>query len=150
MATPAVDRVFVDANVLVYSTLGQTPLHTKALSTLATLRQASSELWISRQVLREYLAVVTRPAGVGMPIPMSAAVADVSYFQQAFQVADDQAAVTANLLNLLQQVPVGGKQVHDANIVATMQAYGIGKLLTNNVSDFARFAAIIAVAPLVP
>ena len=42
------------------------------------------------------------------------------------------------------------KQVHDANIVATMQVYGIDQLLTHNVADFARFQPRIAVLPLVP
>ena len=32
-----------------------------------------------------------------------------------------------------------GKQVHDANIVATMLAHGVGRLLTFNVADFQRF-----------
>ena len=150
MATPAVDRVFVDTNVLVYSTLRQTPQHAAARAALAAHRQAGTELWISRQVLREYLAVVTRPGGANLPIPMSAAISDVLFFQQAFHVADERADVTADLLKLLQQVLVAGKQVHDANIVATMQAYGIGKLLTHNVSDFVRFGSLIAIVPLIP
>ncbi len=41
-------------------------------------------------------------------------------------------------------------QVHDANIVATMLAQGIQKLLTHNVADCKRFAAHITVMPLVP
>jgi predicted nucleic acid-binding protein len=58
--------------------------------------------------------------------------------------------VTANLLHLLTTVPVAGRQVHDANIVATMLAHGVPKLLTHNTADFARFAAVITVVPLVP
>jgi hypothetical protein len=41
-----------------------------------------------------------------------------------------------------------GKQVHDANIVATLLAYGVRTLLTDNVSDFARWAHVIDVRPL--
>ena len=51
---------------------------------------------------------------------------------------------------VLAAVPTAGKQVHDANIVATMLAHGIPRLLTHNVTDFTRFAAIIAVEPLIP
>ena len=40
---------------------------------------------------------------------------------------------------------MGGKQVHDANIVATMLAYGERRLLTFNIRDFRRFAAHIEV-----
>jgi predicted nucleic acid-binding protein len=35
--------------------------------------------------------------------------------------------------------------VHDANIVATMLANGIARLLTFNVTDFRRFADLVAV-----
>jgi predicted nucleic acid-binding protein len=43
---------------------------------------------------------------------------------------------------------VAGRQVHDANIVATMLANGITRLLTFNVADFRRFAALISVETL--
>ena len=76
-------------------------------------------------------------------------VADVTRFQTQFRVAEDGPAVTGHLLNLIQSIPLGGRQVHDANIVATMQAHGLRRLLTHNTTDFARFGAIITVEPLV-
>ena len=79
-----------------------------------------------------------------MPIP----VADIQFFEQRFQIAEDSPHVTARLLSLLSQVPVGGRQIHDANIAATMQVRGISGLLTHNTADFARFAGIITVTPL--
>jgi predicted nucleic acid-binding protein len=48
----------------------------------------------------------------------------------------------------MAEIPSGGKQVHDANIVATMLVYGIPKLLTHNTTDFARFSELITVLPL--
>ncbi len=50
---------------------------------------------------------------------------------------------------MLQIIPAAGKQVHDTNIVATMQVYGIIGLLTHNVADLTRFAALITIVPLV-
>ena len=44
---------------------------------------------------------------------------------------------------------IGGKQIHDANVVATMLASGIPALLTHNVSDFDRFRNLIQVISLV-
>lgn len=52
------------------------------------------------------------------------------------------------LLDLLQQFSIGGKQVHDANIVATMLISNIPALLTNNTDDFKRFSHLITVLPL--
>ena len=42
-------------------------------------------------------------------------------------------------------VAFGGKQVHDANIVATMLAHGERRLLTFNGADFRRFEPMIEV-----
>lgn len=43
---------------------------------------------------------------------------------------------------------MSGKQIHDANIVATMIAYRIEYLLTHNVVDFERFTSLIHILPL--
>jgi hypothetical protein len=48
---------------------------------------------------------------------------------------------------LLLAIPTQGKQVHDANIVATMLAYGIGTLFTLNIEDMKRFSGRIQLLP---
>ena len=68
--------------------------------------------------------------------PAMTAAADVTMFEKMFHVADETLPVSVNLLTLIQSIPVGGKQVHDANIVATMQAHGITRLLIHNIADF--------------
>ena len=52
---------------------------------------------------------------------------------------EDGPAVTQELIALCRAVPLGGRQVHDANIVATMLAHGETRLLTFNTADFTRF-----------
>ncbi|WP_373526954.1 hypothetical protein [Nostoc sp.] len=63
-------------------------------------------------------------------------------------MAEDSSQVTERLLTLMEEVFSGGKQVHDANIVATMLVYGIPQLLTHNTGDFARFSGLITVLSL--
>jgi predicted nucleic acid-binding protein len=46
---------------------------------------------------------------------------------------------------LSREVAFGGKQLHDANIVATMLAHGETRILTFNAPDFRRFAPMIEV-----
>jgi predicted nucleic acid-binding protein len=150
MATVTVDRWFIDANVLVYAALTHHPLYGTAIARLLALWGAGAELWISRQVMREYLAAMTRPGQYTGTIPVASLIGDVQRFERTYVVAEDRAAVTANLLTLLSTIQVGGKQVHDANIVATMQAYGVPNLLTHNVADFTRYGTLITVVPLVP
>jgi predicted nucleic acid-binding protein len=100
-------------------------------------------LWISGQVLREYLAVVTRPQGRLPAFPMAAALERVRFFSQRFWIAEDGPEIRSRLLMLLATYPTAGKQVHDANIVATMLANGVTHLLTNNAADFRRFGTLI-------
>jgi len=73
---------------------------------------------------------------------------EIRYFPNRFFIAEDSPQVTERLLTLMEEITIGGAQVHDANIVATMLVYGIGELLTNNVDDFNRFSELIAVVPL--
>jgi len=49
----------------------------------------------------------------------------------------------------MKLIPSGGKQVHDANIVATMLVNDIDTLVTNNVSDMERFSKQVTIVPLV-
>ena len=57
-----------------------------------------------------------------------------------FEVLEDGPVVTDWLVSLCREIPVGGRQIHDANIVATMLAYGERRLLTFNAGDFLRYA----------
>lgn len=148
MTLTAGDKLFLDANVLVYSRVTGSAFHAASVLTLASCEAAGVELWTSRQVLREFLAAVTRGGPGQALLPLSTAIADVNGFEARFQILEDGPDVTAELLSLLGQVPCGGKQVHDANIAATMIARGVPNLLTNNVADFTRFAPHIAVIPL--
>ena len=144
------DRVFLDTNILVYANIAEAPFHEAALGAIRTCERAGSSLWVSRQVLREYLAVLTRSGIFDRPIPKKTLITQVRLFTDRFQVAEDTAHVTQHLLALMEQFSIGGKQVHDANIVATMQAYGIKQLFTHNKKDFDRFSSLISVLPLVP
>jgi predicted nucleic acid-binding protein len=147
MTTPS-EPVFVDTNVLVFSTITTANQHAAARDKLAELRAASVPMWLSRQVLREYAVVLTRPQSFSVPLPASAVSADIRHFMGVFNLAEDGTAVTEKLLWLLENVPIGGKQIHDANIVATMLCYGIPRLLTDDTGDFNRFSSLITIMPL--
>lgn len=138
-------RVFVDTNVLIRLHIDTASDHQSIRRAVRRLLVSGSELWISRQVMREYAAVLTRP----QPYVESLAATDVAQqlrqFEAGYQIADETSEVTGRLCALLETVPLGGKQVHDANIVATMQTYDIHQLLTLNTADFTRFGSLIAV-----
>ena len=136
--------LFIDTNVLVYANVAESPFHDQALAAIQSAHQAGRPLWISRQVLREYLVTLTRPQAF-QQLSRPQVLQQIEHFRQRFQVADDTPAVTEQLLELLAESSIGGKQVHDTNIVATMRANGIPALLTHNIQDFERFATLIDV-----
>ena len=143
------ETVFLDTNILVYANVAESPFHEDALAAIVTRYAANVELWISRQVIREYVAVMSRPNISSSPKPAGLLTERISFFQSNFSVAEDNYQVTHHLMMLIEQIPVGGRQIHDANIVATMQAYNIPKLLTHNIKDFERYADLIEILPIV-
>ena len=132
--------MFVDTNVLVNARILEAPDHEAARASLESALKKSEPLRLSRQVLREYLAVVTRPQTWSVPLARADALDDVERLAAAFELLEDGPVVTDWLLSLCRLLPVGGKQIHDANIVATMLAYGERRLLTFYAADFRRYA----------
>lgn len=106
-------------------------------------------VWVSRQVFREFAVIVSREMLDAGMVDYQLLENTIKRFEQDFMVAEDSQAVTQRLLQLLKETNTSGKQVHDANIVSTMLVHGIDTILTNNVSDFKRFAHLITILPLV-
>ena len=70
---------------------------------------------------------------------MAAALHDVEWLRSTFEVLEDGERVMNLLVALFREFPIAGKQIHDANIAATMLAHGERRLLTFNAKDFRRF-----------
>jgi predicted nucleic acid-binding protein len=138
---------FIDTNVLIYATAEGAPFQDKARAALVGLATTET-LTISRQVLREYLAAMTRPQTWAKPLSMTEAMADAVAFANRFGILEDGPEVWDRLSELSGQHVFAGRQVHDANIVATMMAHGERRLLTFNTGDFRRFAAVIDLVQL--
>jgi predicted nucleic acid-binding protein len=135
--------MFVDTNILVYATQATSPHRDAARNALRRFSVSEARLCLSRQILREYLSVVTRPQLLLKPVPMAEALADIAGFAADFELLEDGPEVGARLVELYRTVRLAGRQVHDANTVATMLAHGEKRLLTMNRSDFRRFEARI-------
>ena len=138
--------MFVDTNVLVNARIREAPHHEIAREGLERGLRGPEPLRISRQIMREYLAVVTRPQVWPVPLTRREALDDIGRLDRTFDLLEDGPRVTDALLALCRDVEVGGKQVHDANIVATMLAHGERRLLTFNAVDFRRYGDRIELA----
>lgn len=140
--------VFLDTNVFLRFNVAEAPDHAIVRRAVKRLLDEDCILWISRQVIREFSVVLTRPQTFMTPLTAVDVAVRLRLLLPFFQIADETTLVTDHLLTLMTQVPVGGKQIHDANIVATMQAFGINTLFTLNPVDFNRFSHQITVITL--
>lgn len=135
---------FIDTNVLVYAAADGAPLLDRARGALMRA-VADGPVTISRQILREYLSVMTRQQIWGKPLTLPQAIADTTEFLGQFTVLEDSPLVWDRFTMLSRRYAFAGRQVHDANIVATMLAHDEHRLLTFNGADFRRFAPLIEV-----
>ena len=100
---------------------------------------------VTRQILREFLSAITRPQPWARAATLAEATRVVDGFIQRFAILEDGPSVWDELMTLTRGFSFGGKQVHDANVVATMLAHGETRPLTFNDADFRRFGALIEV-----
>lgn len=142
------DRVFLDTNIVLRYLNQELAEHEQVRKRVEQFSDDGDELWISRQIIREYLAQLTRPGFLAQLPAIDQVTTQIEGMKRLFQIADDTETVTRQLLNLVRRYPTGGKQVHDANIVATMLAYGIDTLLTLNVDDLKRFGDRIKIVSI--
>jgi predicted nucleic acid-binding protein len=143
------DRVMLDTNVLLAATDETRAEHRDALTVLNDWAAVRTDLCTSGQILREYLAVATRPAKKnGLGLDLADALGNVRAIRERTTLLAEDSKVADRLLGLLADVECKGRQVHDANVVATMLVHGIGTVVTMNPEDFARFAGQVSLVRL--
>jgi predicted nucleic acid-binding protein len=141
--------VFVDTNVLLSATAPQRALHHAALAVLNDWPNQRTVLATSVQVFREYLVVATRPIEVnGLGLAAEDALANVAAFRGRMRLLAESEQTWDRLRSLITTYGCQGKQIHDANVVATALTFGVTQLITANVGDFARFASDLEILDL--
>jgi predicted nucleic acid-binding protein len=143
------DRAMLDTCVLLAATDENRDGHGDALTVLDVWPAKGTTLYISGQILREYLSAATRPAVAnGLGLPLADALDNASAFRDRATLLAEGGKVTDRLQGLLREVTCGGKVVHDANVVATVLAHGLKTIVTTNLADFARFERYISLLGL--
>lgn len=81
--------VFVDTNVLVYATVSNLPAHEDAVAALLELEADQDGVCISRQVIRELLAVLTRHGGRSLNVPRAQALSAVEAWANRYVLLEE-------------------------------------------------------------
>jgi predicted nucleic acid-binding protein len=140
--TTHVEHCFVDTNVLIYSTVTDNPWYNAARCWLTTLYDQETHLYISPQILREYLVVLTRGQVFTVQFSVEQAITTLEELLLTLNVLEETQRTAVMLRKLVSHYQVKGKRIHDANVVATMVTHNVTHLIAYNQADFATFQEI--------
>lgn len=144
----AVERFFVDTNILLTASVRGRPDHGICLGLLRASFKGCLSLFANGQVIREYLVVATRPlANNGLELSSQKALENVDRLRSCVSLLPEDRVVMSLLRDLVQKHALQGKRIHDANLAATMRANNLRSLLTLNGADFEAITEIEPVHP---
>jgi predicted nucleic acid-binding protein len=119
-----------------------------ALDATNALDLRGDSLHIVPQVLYEFWVVATRPRAVnGLGLSVGEATTELARLKTLFPLLFDTPSIYPEWERLVSTNRVGGKNAHDARLVAAMTVHGLTHLLTFNVGGFAPYPGITALAP---
>jgi predicted nucleic acid-binding protein len=137
-----------DTNLLLRLADRNSAQHSIATQALAQLLKRGDEVYLTPQNFIEFWAVATRPVeanGFGWTSERTAK--EVSDLQDRFPLLQDSPDVFARWLEIVQTLPIHGKRVHDARLVAVLQAHKTEHLVTFNGADFSAFPSLSLIDP---
>jgi len=132
--------VLLDTNILLRRTQPNHESHSLAVESVALLLESGEPVCFTPQNISEFWNVATRPQtqnGLGFSTEQCAN--EVDKIERALILLPDVPAAYSDWKRLVTTHGVQGSKVHDARLVATMNVYGIRRMLTFNVSDFRRY-----------
>lgn len=141
-------RFLIDTNILLRAAQPSHPMHASAVRALKILIEREEPLVLAIQNIAEFWNVATRPiTSNGLGFTIEAAQAEVARLEGFFEIISENVDTYAAWKVLAVATQVRGAQAHDARLASIMKVYGIPRILTFNVDDFARFSGIEAVHP---
>ena len=137
-----------DTNLLLRLADTASPQHPIAADALARLLRQGDEVYLTPQNFIEFWAVATRPVEAnGFGWSSERTTKEVTELQERFPLLPDSPEIFTRWLELVKALPVHGKRVHDARLVAVLQAHAAEHLITFNTSDFNVFESLSLVDP---
>ncbi len=103
-----------DTNIFDSARNLQAPASAVTRAELVRAQDKDEPVCITRQVMREYLPVVTRPQTCSRPLLMTETLNGFAGMETTFDTLEDGSQVTDMLVTLCRDVQVAGKQIHDA------------------------------------
>jgi predicted nucleic acid-binding protein len=139
-------RTLVDSNVLIARADLQHSGHLAAIASVDRLLVSGEELFVMPQNIAEFWRVATTPRGRrpgGLGLTAAEARLRRENIKRDFTLLHDAPALYDAWECLVDQHDVIGLAVFDARLVAAMQIHRLDRILTFNISDFARYGVSV-------
>lgn len=133
----------LDTGILLRLVDSRDPLHSVVRHAVGTLGRRNEELFTTTQNVAEFWNVATRPV-IANGLGLSAATV-TGLLQGIVELTCGMLIEGETLYGEFKRLGLkysfGGKQAHDARLVAMMLCWGVDKILTLNERDFRQYAA---------
>lgn len=140
--------ILLDTNILLRFCNPTSPQHVDVERAVSRLRLRGDLPSITAQNIIEFWAVATRPLDVnGLDWSVQKTASEIDQLLNTFPLLKDSPDILTNWLMLVKAYDIKGKKVHDARLVATMQAHSVTSLLTFNTDDFRGYPSLTLLHP---
>ena len=141
-------KILLDTNIVQRNAVTADPQHELVRDALRNLVLSGYELCIGFQNMAEFYVVATRPANVnGLGLSPKEAMDEVDVMLGSYMLLPDTPDMLMRWIELCRRYSVSGRTAHDTRLVALMLAHNVTRLLTLNISDFARYTEIVCMSP---
>ena len=132
--------VLVDTDVLLRQFEPEHAHHRSAVDSVTRLLLIGEPVHVTAQNIAEFWAAATRsPAQNGLGLAIAVVAAALDQIDRVFALLPDEPAIHAVWKWLVTTHGVICSRVYDARLVAAMRVHGVGRILTFNAADFARY-----------
>lgn len=127
------------------------PHYRDAVAGTDRLIDSGEPVHVAAQNVAEFWATATRAtAHNGLGLELTVAAAAVDRIEQTFALLPDDPKIYDDWKRLVLLHRIVGNRVYDARLVAVMLVHRIGRILTFNIADFARYGVGVLHPAAVP
>jgi len=136
---------FIDTNILIYSTLEDDLKKNEAANKILNEKP---NLFISNQIIFEYINSVTDNALFEYPLTLDNALANIDRYLLFIQVVENHNIDYLELKKVVTKYNIDKTQLFDLNIYLIMKLNDISNLITFNTNNFEMFRDISVICPI--
>jgi len=136
------NSIIVDTNMWIYFLNKDSIYHQKAKEGISQLINLGYNLFITSQIVREILVVLTKEGIMEKAIKVDEAISKINELLEFLSILYENEKSLYVLKDLVKKYQLKGKRIHDVNVVAVAVVNNIRRIFTHNIGDFKCFSEI--------